>query len=483
MSRLTLNRLPLRWRLALGFVLVMAAVFAITGWVIYARFATGLDREIDVGMQARVQVVSALLQQSDTGLREGDVTSRSGTGFVQVLSSIGHIVDLTAGAPRTVLLSPADIRHALASDLMIDSRPGKGGPVRLLAHAVLAQDRRLVIVVGTPLADRARSLRDLQDQLWLGGLVALLLASLTGFGLATAALRPIEHMRARAAQITIGGLDQRLPVPPANDEVGRLGATLNDMLSRLEVAVDRERTFIADASHELRTPLALLRTEIEVSLEGRHAANDLEQALRAAGNEVERLSRLAEALLLFARLDRGALQLIVEPLNLAGVVGMARVRSAARAERLGRTVDVDIPPGMVLVADRLRLEQALDNLIDNALRYGSGDVRVAAAEDGAWVNVHVRDQGPGFPVEFIDRAFDRFTRGHAGGGQSGSGIGLAIVAAVASAHGGSATASNAASGGADVCLRLPRGHEAAPHITGSRSSCRTERSDPGLRAK
>jgi len=354
-------------------------------------------------------------------------------------------------------LTPDEMRRADGEDgFTADTRLADGQPLRILARGVDAQNGHFVIVIGASLKARAQSLSDLKELLWEGGLIGLLFASLTGYGLATAALRPIEQMRRRAAGITIGDLDRRLPVPAAHDEVGRLGATLNDMLDRLETAIDKERDFIADASHELRTPLALLRTEIDLALRGNKTADDLDRALRSAGDEVERLSRLADALLLFARLDRGALALSLEELDLVATVGFVRTRTESRALRLGREVAIDVPTGMRLTADRLRLEQALDNLIDNALRYGSGTVRISAAVEPHATMIEVSDEGQGFPEEFIPRAFERFSRAETGAGMGGSGVGLAIVAAVARAHGGSAGVTNLTGGGACVWLRLPQ---------------------------
>jgi two-component system, OmpR family, sensor kinase len=145
-----------------------------------------------------------------------------------------------------------------------------------------------VTVVGASLEDRASALRKLGTLLLIGGPAALLLASLAGYGVAAAALRPVESMRRRAAEISAGGRGARLPVPSARDEVTRLGETLNAMLARLEAGFEREQAFVADASHELRTPLAILKTEIELALRRARTVDELEAALRSAGEESDR---------------------------------------------------------------------------------------------------------------------------------------------------------------------------------------------------
>src|SRR5581483_6779165 len=150
-----------------------------------------------------------------------------------------------------------------------------------------------------------------------------------------------------------------------------LAVTLNEMLARLEAAFEHERRFVADASHELRTPLALLRTELEVALRRPRSREELEAALRSAAEETERLVRLSEDLLLIARADEGALPIRREQLATADLLERVRGRFAARASTLGREVRIDPPEGVVVDADPARIEQALGNLVDNALQLGA----------------------------------------------------------------------------------------------------------------
>jgi signal transduction histidine kinase len=222
------------------------------------------------------------------------------------------------------------------------------------------------------------------------------------------------------------------------------------MLGRLEAGLERERGFVADASHELRTPLALLQAELELALRRPRSREELEQALRSAAGETDRLVRLAEDLLVLARSDQGRLAIRREPLPadelLAGVAG-----------RFGGGVAVVPPRGVELVGDRDRLEQALGNLVDNALRHGGGSATLSAVVQDGTVELHVRDEGAGFPPEFLPRAFERFSRPDDARSGGGAGLGLAIARAIAEAHGGSAGAANAGARGADVWLALPAG--------------------------
>jgi signal transduction histidine kinase len=263
-------------------------------------------------------------------------------------------------------------------------------------------------------------------------------------------------MRARAAEISAAEPDHSLPVPPTRDEVARLGTTLNEMLERLAEALSHERAFVADASHELRTPLSILRTELELALAEGRSPQELRAALASAAEETDRLSQLSDDLLTIAQTERGELPLRLAGLNLVEVLDGVRRRFARRAEERARGIELSVPAGLALDADRHRLDQAVGSMVDNALRYGAGPIEVEAAAAGGTVEIHVLDRGVGFPEDFVGRAFERFSRASASSRDGGSGLGLAIVRTVARAHGGDAYAANRPGGGADVWLALPR---------------------------
>ena len=328
----------------------------------------------------------------------------------------------------------------------------RGERLRVLAEPV--GTARRVVVVGADLPQREHALDVLTGALLIGGPLALALAALAGYALASGALRPVEAMRSRAATISAADPDARLPLPEARDEIRRLGTTLNEMLARLARARARERAFVADASHELRTPLTILKGELELAAAGDPDREELRRVVRSATEETDRLVALAEELLALARLDEDALTIRPEPLAVHAVMETVAASFAPAAAEAGRTLVVESGPPLVAYADRDRLRQALDNLVENALHHGAGAVRIGARADADGVEVHVRDEGDGFAPGFLPRAFDRFARG-AAERRSGSGLGLAIVAAVAAAHGGSAHAENGPDGGADVWIALP----------------------------
>lgn len=451
-----MRRVPIRVRLTLAFAAAIGVVLAGGGFLLYHHLADSLDGTLDQSLRARAADVAAIVRQGDPGLREAPPApvADATASFAQVLDSRGTVRDHSPGLEPQPLLSGPLLRRAQTGPLLIQRAPRLGADVRLLAVPVGVENQRLVLVVGAPLRSRDRTLANLRSELLVGGPVALLLASLIGYLVAGAALRPVERMRTRAATITEQHLSERLPEPPANDEIARLGATLNQLLARVERAVKRERSFVADASHELRTPLALIRAEVDLALDLPRDAGELQAALRSVGEEADRLSQLADGLLLLARLDEGELPLRKDPLDVHDLLRDVAERFGRRAADDGRTIRFDAP-NIGVDADRVRLEQALVNLVENALRHGAGTIRLTASSRRDTVEIHIADEGPGFDKSVADTAFERFTRGDQARSSGGAGLGLAIVNAIVTAHGGSIAISTDTPRGADVVVTLP----------------------------
>ncbi len=453
-----MSRLPIRWRLTVVFVAAMALILVATGLFLYFRLASSLDQAIDDGLRTRADDVAALVRQSDSGLREGNrgTLAEQDESLTQVLDASGRVVDSTPQLGNAPLLSPSEAARAAAAPVFLERE--RAGAIddgaRILAAPVDAQGRGLIVVVGAATDSRHETLAALFTQLLIGGPISLVLAGLLAYGLAAAALRPVEEMRREAELITGTESGRRLPIPPAADEISRLGTTLNEMLGRLETALARERSFVADASHELRTPLALLKGELDLALRRPRSFDELERAVGSAADEADRLARRAEDLLVLARADQGQLPVRREPVRPAALFATVAERFRPRAEQSGRELVASAPPELEIRADRLRLEQALGNLVENALRHGGGRIELRSLQRDGVVALHVLDEGEGFRAEFVERAFQRFTRSDESRSSDGSGLGLAIAAVIARAHGGEASAANRDSIGADVWISL-----------------------------
>jgi two-component system OmpR family sensor kinase len=454
-----MNRLSLRLRLTLVFALAMALLLAATGLFLYVQLQGTLDEQLDQNLRARADAVAALVRGTGSGLADGGAAlAEAEESFAQVITGDGTVRDATPPLGDTPLLTSEQLARARRGTLLVDREPVPGlddTRVRLLATPTRAGHETLIVVAGAALEDRDEALAGLRSQLLIGGPLALLLASLAGYVLAAAALRPVEAMRRRAEEISATTAGRRLPVPAADDEVARLARTLNEMLARLDAGLERERRFVAEASHELRTPLSLLKTELELALRRPRSAEELRAAIASAAEETDRLALLAEALLTLARSDEGELRLDAEQVAVPELLEAVAHRFSPRAHESGRALEVDARPGLALVGDRLRLEQALGNLVDNALRYGAGTVRLVAVPENGALGLRVSDEGAGFPAAFLPRAFERFSRADESRARGAAGLGLALVDAIVRAHGGSASAANRAGGGAEVTLALP----------------------------
>lgn len=452
---MSVRRLAVRSRLTLAFAAVMAILLAATGVFVHQRLASDLDGAINATLRARSADVSALAEQSDSGLREQRSAVR-GVQFAQLIDASGRVLDHTPGVAARPLLSADDLRsarqgHRVATDVQLGDES-----VRLSAVALRAQDQNLVVVVGQSLEPRDRALSDLTGVLLLGGPFALLLASLAGYRLTGAALRPVEDMRRQAEAISATNLDERLASAGRNDELARLGRTLNDMLDRVQSAVAHERTFVSDASHELRSPLAMLRTELELIERDTPSGPALKQAVRSAIDETTRLGRLADDLLLLTRADESQLAIQTTRVPARGLLDVAAARARRQRPSTAVRITVDAASDPFVVADPARLALALDNLLSNAMRYATAEITLTAQTRDGTVELHVRDDGPGFPPDFLPNAWKRFARADVARTEDGAGLGLAIVQTIAELHGATTHAENCTPHGADVWIGLPR---------------------------
>jgi two-component system OmpR family sensor kinase len=445
-----ISRIPIRLRLTLPFALVMAVVLAATGFLIYRRVSSTLLSSIDRGL--RGQALEAA-KRVERGHEIVDRDAPDGPSLGQVLGTDGTVRSSTpTGLPAMIDRDAVGKVLGGRTHLQSGPIPGRRGEWRILTAPGRVHGQPVAVVIASSLQQRDQALDHLIRELVLGGSLALLVASLAGYGLAASALRPVEAIRRRAASIQASTPGSRLPIPPSRDELSRLAETLNDMLARLEAAFEHERRFVDDASHELRTPLALLRAEVELALRHPRPREELERALRSAGEETERLSRLAEDLLLFARFDQGRLPLRREPLEVQDLLEEVAARHQAQAA--GRTLRVDAPSGLLVEGDEARLSQALGNLVQNALSYGAGPLVLSGYARNGRVELHVLDEGAGVPPDFLPRAFDRFSRADDARGGGGTGLGLAIVDLIARAHGGEAGLRNRPGPGADAWISI-----------------------------
>ena len=450
--------LPLRQRLTLVFAVGTAVTLAVFGVFVYLRTAADLLDTVEAGLRSRAAILVVDARKNGPGSVDvGSGLIEPDEAFAQVADANGEIVrsnDIVRGTP---MLPNTVIRSISAAAFFDRELPGIDNVSRLFAVPVQTPDGRAVVIVGSSLQDRADQLLQLAVTLGIGMPIALLLLSLAAWWLAGAALAPVERMRSEAAAISSSDLRGRLSLPPVDDEITRLGATMNDLLDRIQSSVEAERQFIDEASHELRTPLSILKTELDLALARERSPDELRAALRSAADETDHLVRLAEDLLVLARAHGGELPVHGVPTDLRELLGGIAGRHRPRATAAGIAIDVDAPSGTVCV-DQVRLRQAMDDLLDNSLHYTprGGAVSVAGSVDDGTIRLAIGDSGPGFSTDVLSRAFEPFVADPDAEreGRAGSGLGLAIVRVIAVAHGGSVWAENMPGGGARVTMTI-----------------------------
>jgi heavy metal sensor kinase len=453
-----LRRLPIRVRLTLAFAAGTALILVGVGVFVYARMGADLLAATDAGLSAQADaLVPAIRARGSTLGQFGFGFRGSEEAFAQLADAGGRILESTPVVARAPLLSAGFLRSVTRRSFVDRQITGVDDVARLLVEPVEASGQRFVLVVGTSLQDRKDALVQLAALLGIGGPIALALTSLAAWLLAGALLRPVEQMRSEADAISVSEPDRRLPVPDREDELARLGRTLNSMLERLNASFERERRFLDDASHELRTPLTVLKAELELALLRDRTPEELRATVGQAAEETDRVVRLAEDLLVLSRANRGRLEIHREETQIQTLVHEACERYRSRAQRAAVKIEMTSTEDRVSL-DPLRIRQALDNLLDNALRHTppGGVIRIGVSRDDGTIRLVVEDSGSGFPPDFLSKAFEPFSRGPdpERNGSGGAGLGLAIVQAIAQGHGGWAFAENRPEGGSRLTLML-----------------------------
>jgi heavy metal sensor kinase len=347
------------------------------------------------------------------------------------------------------------VRHEFYERLEDETREQAGGET-LTGEARLEQQLDEILVV-----------------LVLGLPLVVGLAGVGGYVLARRALMPIDHLATDARRITAERLHERLSVPNAHDEIGRLAAVINDTFARLESSFNQLRRFTADASHELRTPLAVVRGIGELGLGETRTPAEYKEAIGSMLEEVDRLTRLVDTLLQLARGDAGTVRLSPERADLSDLARGVVTSLSVLAEERRQRIHVDAPVAVNVLVDRLVLRDAIANVIDNALKYAPAEsaIRVAVERDGAQAVLTIADEGPGIPAEHRSRIFDRFYRVDEGRSREmgGTGLGLAIAKWAVEANGGTIALVSNAHPGTTFRIALPvadtlpdRPHSSAP---------------------
>jgi signal transduction histidine kinase len=474
-------RRGLRARVTLTAALGLAVAFAAADILLFNALRVSLTNSVDDYAQSGATQVAALINADRL---PDPVPVAAGTITIQVISAGGTIIDVSPDADRLVAIVPLAQARSLADSggsVLVHGAPFDMPSVLRVAVARAANGD--LVVAAVPFSEASGSLAVVARALVIFTPVLFLVFAGAIWLVTGSTLRPIGALRRGAARVTDTGLPADLPVPEARDEVRLLALTLNDMMSRLSAAQRRQRALVSDTAHELRSPIASIRTQLEVALDFPDS-QDWETTARDVHADVLRLARLAEDLLLLARLDEQASTAAsVGPVELCALARQA----VCRYGDAGVPVTVTSPDGeLVVTGDQARLDRLLVNLVDNAVRYAKSSVIVSVRRDGAWVELSVTDDGPGVPARDRERVFGRFARvddarSRDGDEPGGAGLGLAIVRATAQAYGGTAYLEPAAVDGvwpSPSPLPVPSAGEISGFASGLRAVVRLPLSGP-----
>jgi heavy metal sensor kinase len=455
-----MKSLSIRVRLTFWYGVVLAATLIGCGIIVYVMADYGLIEGVDHGLGGKYEEIAEWIENgTDVDEVAGPAGNRRQQYLLRLKTPDGTTLVESEALRGVEAIGPRGGQQSGGPVYSVESLAG-GGRHRFLSGKVHNSQGDWFVQIGTSLEQYERELGELRFVLLTVLPVGMLAAFIGGYWLAGRALRPIQRITDTTRRITARSLGERIPVVNPEDELGRLTETLNAMISRLEHAFDAMRQFTADASHELLTPLTAMRTETEVALRADRPTEQYRRVLASILEEIERLTRLADSLLLLSREDTCAIQLCRGLVQLDDVVRGVAEHAAVLAEAANVKLEVGQLPTVSVEADVDCLRQVFLNLLDNAVKYtqpgGLVTVRGHATESEA--TVEVSDTGIGIPPESLPRVFDRFYRVDKSRSRQmgGVGLGLSICKALIERHGGRIEVESVLSKGSTFRVILPR---------------------------
>ncbi len=459
----------LRFKLTLWYVAILGVTLCAFSLFLYLTLSKGLHRSLDNKLRTTAEVIAASIRRPfgpGPSLADIDQIMREHFGirplgrFVQVLDETGKRSSNIRNVD--IPMSMETLERVSKGETVFETVTVAKEKIRLVTLPIFEKGRMVGIVqVGSPLEEIEEALRQLLLILLVAVPSVLILAVVGGLFLANKALRPVDEITNTARKIgSSGDLSQRIRLKKkVDDEIGRLAATFNEMIAKVENSFQQIKRFTADASHELKTPLTILRGEIEVGLKRLRTPEEYQKILASNLEEVKHMSRMVEDLLTLARADMGALELRKEVVDLGGLVREVWEEVRLWAEDKGVELLFQEDGEARVMGDRGRLRQLALNLIDNAIKYtpSGGRVELRVVRDGDEVTFSVADTGEGIPPEDLQRIFERFYRVDKARSRQrgGTGLGLSICKWIAEAHGGRISAESELGRGSKFHVSFP----------------------------
>ncbi len=459
----------MRVKLTVYYLALLTAVLAFFGVAVYTYITRSLVTLIDTSLTATVQTMEHRLRLGDLSdeaqSRKQEDEMMIAPLIVQVINEAGELVDEQVMLKIYHLpVKLEELQEIKDNDLHFGSvRLASGEPLRTVTQRTRDEMGRIFYIrVGQSLSPLQKARRQLLILLAIAGPGALLLGSYGGLLLANQVLNPVARLTRTAEEIEASDLSKRVPLPPQKDELSRLAGTFNRMIARLQGAFERQRQFTADASHEMRTPLAVMRGDIEIALRRERTPEEYRSVLTSNLEEIIRLSRLVEDLLMLARADADQSALRYAPVNIGELCTQVTeyLHPLASEKGLQWTYECPTNAPLTIKGDAQRLKQMLLNLLDNAIKYTpqNGEIKLSLVEESNDAVLRVADTGRGIPAEDLPYIFERFfrhSRSTSDKGAQGFGLGLSIVKWIVTSHGGTISAASEASKGTTFTVRLP----------------------------
>ncbi len=472
-----MNTRSLSFRLVTWYAGLLTLVFVVLGVITVIFFRHYLEADV-LDIQARrarqiaETIVAAMSRTGESRVAteiEELYSPEANDRFIRLTGSDGHVV-YVSGAPKDGTFDPVDVPlppDATRGELQRKVTLPRGSLLLAGYRYSDSDGARYWVEVGISSERTEATVRQVLLSLAVGLPIAVCVAVAGGFILVRRALRPVDRMSQKAAEITQHNVSERLPVMGTSDELERLSLSLNLMISRLEDAINSSKQFVADASHELRTPLAVLRGELEELAQDVQLRAPTRETLGSMLEEVDRLAEIVEGLLALSRLDTGEAKTEWVRFDLAELAVTTADQMNLLAEDKKITVVCDAPSPVVIEGDRSRLKQVVVNLLDNAIKYTphGGRITLKITQENGYALLDVADEGVGIPAEALPHVFKRFFRvdGSRSRDRGGAGLGLSIVKSICDAHGARVEVSSVPGRGSHFRIRQPLAAAPAAH--------------------
>ena len=455
-------RMPIRVRMTVWYVLLLAATFTVFAVYLIFRFQNSLRNTVDASLQATVSDTIAGLAVDDyldTKKLMLNLTEQSEIGnpdfAIRLVSTKSEVWDSTSNAKNIPFGEAAEAGYTTKKGIededewRVFSQPVLDSSGQTIAWVQAAQSLR-------PVND---TVEDLREELFLGIPILLFFAGFGGYFLANRALRPIQQITNIAQEITALDLSRRLAYRGTMDEVGTLAETFDQMLERLQSSFARERRFTGHAAHELRTPLTVLKGQIEVTLNRKRNPAEYERKLQELSAQVERLIRLSNGLLFLSRSDQNQLSFEPDDINLSEWLEVLIEQFQPLAREKGLKINTNIPKKLLVFGDGDHLIRLFINLVENAIKYAStgGQITITAVKKPSEIQISIHNTGPDIPPDHLQHLFERFYRmdGDLSSQTGGAGLGLAIAHEIVRLHGGEIDMQSEPGQGVTVTVHLP----------------------------